>query len=111
LVPIGSDANNETFSMRVWGWSHDSNDVWWPTLIVEVAVTLGNIDAGDHGTNYFMADTITRTYGDSGTRIISAANDLSAWICADHLGAELIEVDFDSTGAAAMNVLMRRIQQ
>jgi len=109
LLPIGSDAANEAFSMRVWAWTPDSGGVYWPTLLIEVAVTLGDIDAGDHATNYKMADTITRTYGDASARIISDGNDLPAWIVLDTVGAHYIEFDFDKDTAAAMNVIQRGI--
>lgn len=109
VIPIGTDAADEAFSMRVWSWTLDNNGVYWPTLLIEVSVTLGNIDASAHGTDYYQADTITRTYGDSSSRIISAANDLPAWLVVDPLGAHYLEFDFDKNTAAAMNAIVRRI--
>ena len=114
--PYGTDANNETFDMRVWGWSRNVNDssstpTWEPFLIIEVNVILGNISttARESATTY-DADTITAERGDTETvRIVSPGDDLSAYFIADITGCELIEFDFDMTGTAGANALYRFI--
>lgn len=119
LIPIGTDANNETFDMQVWGWkrgvssSGDDQAEWTPILLLQLAVTLGNIDASAvYGTNSFMADTLTVTHGqdDAGSDLvapISTAADFPA-SCRLHLrGCELVEFEFSNNGktAATMNCL------
>ena len=113
VKPYGTDANNETFDMRVWGWSlNRSQSIWEPILIIEANVTLGNISVARPagGTTYYDADTIVEAKGDTDTvRTVSPANDLSAYMVIDPIGSQMLEFTFDLTGAAAANALYRTV--
>lgn len=104
LAPFGTNANNGAFNMRLWGWIKvDTSDLWIPYKLLELAVTLGNIDASEIGTDHFMADTISITNGDSDAPLINPADDTGATILVHHRGAQYMEFDFDLTTAAAAN--------
>lgn len=118
IHPYGSDANNEDFAMRVFGWSdtQDSSvdDIWIPSLICELNVTLGNIAATDLGTNMFLPDTITLEKGSSDlVKVTSPTGDLPAYVFMDISGHKLLEFDFDldavGSAAASANVLLRGV--
>ena len=113
---FGTDANNESFSARVWGIELGNSLVgstqtksWEPTLLAQLLVTFGNL-AGVAGTQIaaadFEADTIALTYGASQDIVInSPANDLrNAWARIDMLGFPQIAIEMDdavNSGAAA----------
>jgi len=108
VIPLGTDAADETFSFRIWRWTKTGDDVWVPSLLFEGAVTLGSIDATALGAGLFQADTVSETLGDTANvRTVSPANDVGAYVVADLLGARKIEFDFKKTTAAAMNLLYR----
>lgn len=121
---FGTDANNESFSARVWGITRGTGTVvttetrsWEVILLAEFLVTLGNL-AGVAGTQIvaadFEADTIVRTYGATeDVAVSSPTNDVrGAWARLDHLAFPLLGVEFDdavNSGAAAAscNALFR----
>ncbi len=109
VVPYGTDAANETFAMRIWGWTQDESDsIWIPRLLSGVACTLGNVSYAAKGTNHFLCDTVTSVVDGAGHTLRSPTSDLaSAQIEVPTQGVRKIELDFDSTGAAAMNALYR----
>lgn len=119
VQPYGTNAANENFHMRVWGWAKGSSldstlkDSWIPILLGEFVVTLGSIDASDPlGSTMFLADTITESSGDTAAiETVSPTNDLPAWFVLDTRGCELIEFDFDldagGNAAASANCLWR----
>lgn len=112
INPYGTDANDETFSLRLWGWSktQDSTPLYIPTLITELAVTLGNISAAAIGANHFMADTITVTDGAAegpGRSVISPEGDVGASALIHLLGCRYIEFAFMLGTGAAMNAYWR----
>jgi hypothetical protein len=109
VVPYGTDANNETLDMRLWGWNKttDATPVWVPQLLFQIAVTLGNIDAAALEASALLADTITITYGPDELTEISPANDVSAQLLTHVRGCELLEFDFDIGTGAAANCLWR----
>ena len=44
VLPFGTDANDETMKMRVWGWDeYPGGRGYFPILLAELDVTLGNI--------------------------------------------------------------------
>jgi hypothetical protein len=110
--PWGTNANNETFDLRLWGWTKDSSATgqWEPSLILELNVTLGNI-AASKGSLSFDADTIVLAKGDASSKIVSPANDLPGSVTVDVVGYHLLEFDFDSTGSATSSVLYRFLSQ
>jgi hypothetical protein len=116
IQPWGTNGNNDTFSMRLWGWnqvesSGTDHEAWIPFLLAELTVVLGNV-AGI-GTDEFLADTIAVTDG-SGEEYFrnlhSPESDTPASIILHLKGAELIEFDFDLAGGqegVAMNAYWR----
>lgn len=121
LMPFGTDANNETFALRLWGWSKlhspgiTGHDYWVPFIIADLAIVLGNI-AGI-GSGEFLADTltITKASGEDWFRnTVATENDTPANIILHLRGARKIEFDFDLAGAlegAAMNCYWRVLDQ
>lgn len=126
--PYGTDTDNETFSLRVWGWNvYDTKAsfgntlgtrtgglIYIPTLLVQVACTLctATVDTLLE-TGGLWADTITRTYGDSGINIISPATDglanVPASFMLDVRGSQWVTLDFaiNSGSAVTMNALWK----
>ncbi len=121
LQPFGKDGNNDTFDMRLWGWSRvvDSTlavpaTVWIPKLLAELNVVLGNIALTGIGTGNFQSDTLTIVDGDSASPVISPASDTGASILIHMRGCELIEFDWDLAGAqegVSMNSLFKFMDQ
>jgi hypothetical protein len=121
LLPFGKDGNNDTFDMRLWGWSRwvDSTltypaTVWIPKLLMELNVVLGNITLTGIGTGNYQSDTLTIADGDSTSPIISPASDTGASILVHMRGCELIEFDWDLAGAqesVSMNCLFKFMDQ
>ena len=109
LIPVGTDAADETFDMRLWGWTFEpGNGMYWPRLLVELNCTLGTADLpAALATNGLLCDTISLAAGDSDASLNSPANDTIANALVDIRGCDLVEIDFDSTGAASMNVHYR----
>lgn len=116
VVQPTADANNATASLRVWGWSqcpHASDGFVWlkPVLLVQVAYTAGNILSAISG--QYIADTITRTAGDSTLRLYSpttdSLNDIPGQFAVDLLGSRYVYFDFaiNSGSAASMNGFYR----
>src|SRR5512139_3726977 len=98
---FGTDANNENFNARVWGWSQErTTGSWEAVLLAQFAVTLGNIQ-GTTGcaitADDFEADTIVLTYGASADSAInSPANDVrGAYARVDYQGSSKVQVEFD----------------
>ena len=108
LIFFGTDAANETFDVRVWGWSSVEDSLWVPFLLADVTCTLGSTQgvAGEAITDSdFIVDTITGNSGDAGREIISPTGDLVASLHVENRGANRLEVEFDMTGAADANAL------
>jgi hypothetical protein len=122
IVPYGTDTNNQTFSVRVWGWNRMgliTTPLWVPTLLVELVGTLSNaIDCTALATGAYGCDTITATYGATdektlGVSLISPTTDIGQASALVHLrGAEYIEFAFKSgASAVSMNALWRCMDQ
>jgi hypothetical protein len=110
IQPFGTNADNETGNLRVWGWTKVLGETLWiPQLLVELAFTLGNIAEGTAST--FIADTITKTYGGDDADIISPANDLSGSAVINLRGCQIIEFDFDNGTNDANNAYWRTIDR
>lgn len=114
LIPYGIGSDTQTFSMRLWGWSqtNDSPKVWIPQLLVELActITTGTDFAGLVASNYGV-DAITVAAGDAETALVSPANNMQGSALVHLRGCELIEFDFDMTGATSGNCLWRAMDQ
>lgn len=122
IVPYGTDTNNQTFSLRVWGWNRASlitTPLWVPTLLVELVGTLSNaIDYTALTAGAYGCDTITATYGATdektlGVSLISPTTDIGQASALVHLrGAEYIEFAFKTGGSAvSMNAHWRCVDQ
>lgn len=109
LVPYGSDANNETINMRLYGWTrtNDATPVWVPQLLLDLAMTLGNISATALEAGCFMVDTITLTSAPDEATEISPTNELPGNILTHIRGCELLEIEFDVGTGAGANCLWR----
>lgn len=118
LVPYGVGADTTTFALRLWGWNRlappgtaDADLIWIPQLILELAVTLSTPTATPIGASNVFADTIAVTDGPEaagGWRdLISPASDTPASILIHTRGCEILEFDFDMTGATSGNCLWR----
>lgn len=121
---FGDDANNKSFSARVFGIEQGISTVgttktisWEATLLAQYLITFGNIN-GATGTmvdaGSFEADTIVLTYGVTNDNAIqSNANDVhGAMVRLDHQGFPILAVEFDETvnsgsAATACNGLYR----
>ena len=110
LMPYGTNAANEVFAMRVWGWGYDRTDkLWIPFLLNETTCTLGNIVASK-GANTFLCDTliVVSAQGDTGnTTFISPVGDVPGSIIMPTNGARKLEFLFKKSTAAAANCLYR----
>lgn len=116
LIPFGTDADNETFDMRIIGWRKaslsGSADIWLPIPLLQVSCTLSDdmlgVAAAALLNTEFLADTITAAvafteYAGISYQLSSPANDTPAHILLDCKGCKKIEVLFDLTGAAGAN--------
>lgn len=123
LIPFGTDGANDTFDMRVWGFSQTvaadlvtDTPLYVPQLLLDVSVVLGAATFSDHAANTLLADTLTVNDGgaDNGPwqRIIDAQEDLVASVLIHTRGCRYIKFDWDLVGAqeaASMNCLLRPI--
>lgn len=107
VFPFGTDAANETFDFRIWGWNASEDGVYIPTLLIDVSAILGDIDAAAIATNTKMADTLTVNDGpaDNGPwrSVVDAQEELVASVTVSTLGCRYISFDWDSTGTASQN--------
>jgi hypothetical protein len=100
IIPFGTNGNNDTFDMRLWGWRKVSGvDLWIPTLLVQLDVILGDIVATAIAADNYLADTITIDAGDESSPLISPENDTPGMASIHLRGCELIEFDWDLAGA------------
>ena len=118
IIPWGTDANNETHNLRLWGWSKvnppgtaAASVLYIPQLLLEIAYTLGNISGTAIEPGAFLADTITITYGDTDAPEISTAADLPGSILCHLRGCQYIEFDFKIGTGAAANCYWRAMNQ
>lgn len=108
LFPYGSDTANQTFGLRLWGWSRTTDDVWVPHLLADLSCTLASIDAAALTAGNLMADTIAVTTGGAvaggdGSDVISPTGDVPASLLVALRGCELIEFDADTGTPTAVN--------
>ena len=114
LIPFCTDGDNDTFSMRLYGWTKVyATALWIPRVIADLAVVVGNISGTAIAANTVMADTITVTKGPPAGAfqdLINTANDTPASIILHTRGCDIIEFDFDLAGAqegVSMNAYWR----
>jgi len=112
LIPYGTNADNETHNLRLWIWSKVvGEELWIPELLLQLAVTLGNIDGSVIGTGVLMADTIAITYGDTAAPSTTNAADLTASILCHLRGCRYIQFDTDIGTGDALNCFWRTMDQ
>jgi hypothetical protein len=108
ICPYGTDSDNDTFTFRLWGWTHAPTlGYYYPIKLLEAAVTLGS-QAAAFAASTFLADTITVTHGNFTS--VSPADNTSAYLIGKLYGVQAIEFDWDLSGgqeAAAMNAVFR----
>jgi hypothetical protein len=104
LIPFGTNGNDDTFDMRLWGWKqviksagNDDDAVWVPFMLADLSIVLGNIAATAIGADHLMADTITVNEGT--VEEISTADDTVASILVHLRGASKFQFSFDLAGA------------
>lgn len=118
VYPFGVGNENDTGSLRIWGWNRRGNDqpgqiLWLPTVLVEINYTLsafvGVAGSPISNTNRF-ADTITlaATTGEpttaaatsprGTTEVYSPANDTPAYIEMRVPGCEILDFDWKQGG-------------
>lgn len=124
LIPFGTDGDNDTFDMRVYGFSPTvptdlviDNAIYIPQLLLDLSVVLSAITFSQHAASTFLADTLTVNDGaaDNGPwqSIISPAEDLVASIIIHTRGCRYIKFDWDLAGgqeAVSMNCMWRPLE-
>lgn len=109
-------SDNDTFDMRVIGWSRvkgtgGTNDLWYPVILCQVACTCGAI-TGVAGSAVTATERFCDTIGDPtignknvDVSVVSPTTDFSpAHIVVDMKGCEIAEIIFDNgTDAAGSN--------
>lgn len=120
LMPFGTDAADETFSIRLVGWKKLTGGdgvtpLWVPTHLGDVNVTLGSsvgVAGGIVTDSQYFADTLALASGGwADIKLIQTAGNLPAAIIVPSKGFEYIQALFDSTGAASMNLLWGAIPE
>lgn len=110
ITPFGTDDADETFAMRVIGWAKQTTgwfgiNLWEGNMILGATRGVASTDPVDG--DQWLVDTITQTDGVDQT--VENSILLGSLLHVDHLGFPWITIDFDSTGAATMNALVRSI--
>lgn len=114
VIPFGTDAENETFDMRVFGYDSSGTSVglWVPLLLCDVTCTLGaaaGVGSGLVTDSELFADTITVNTGNEDVDVwaVSNAEDMVAHFVVDLKGCRKVAWAFDMTGAASGNALYK----
>jgi len=118
LLPYGKDTNNDTFDMRLWGWTAtaEATPLYIPQLLLDLSLVLGNIDASAIAASTFLVDTITVNKGAAAAPfrdLLTTATDTAASLIVHTRGVRFIEFDFDLAGASegtAMNCYWRPLE-
>jgi hypothetical protein len=116
FVPYAVAASNNTFSVRVIGWTRygDTSTTWlWiPVTLCEIACTAGTspgVAAMNIDNTHLFADTVTLTTGDAASTLLSSpADNTIASVMTDLRGAAKLEFSFTTGGSAtSCNALYR----
>lgn len=122
LCFFGTDAANETFDLKIVGWSRlqaaiagskNLNTEYIPTALAHLTVTLGATTGAaggntPNGTSDLYADLIAEAssgYSTSAVNYVSTDDGVPALVEVSHGGCEWIGLYFDMTGAASANAL------
>lgn len=117
---VGTSADNQTYSGRVWGWDFTSRDLstpstgqqWTAFPICDIAVTLSakvGISGGLWTASYYYADTISVSNDRNGitaSRVLALAggDDSPALLVVDALGFQFIEFELTRSGGTAASI-------
>lgn len=109
LMPYGTDGENETFDMRVYGWTQ-INSLWIPARVFSVtctlaALTLDGVAGEVVDDDDIFCDTIASLVGDSDVKLVSNGDSDVSYLIFDHGGFRKLEIDFDRVTAASCNAL------
>ncbi len=113
VLPFGTGSDNDTFDVRIIGWSLIES-LWVPVILCQFSATLsafvGVAAAAVINTERF-ADTISDPatgFGEAGVTCQpqSPANDTPGFMLLDTVGCTVFRVDIDRTGATAGNALV-----
>lgn len=116
LIPYGTNGDNDTFDMRVYGYNRieGATPIYVPILLLDVSLILCAITATDIAADTFLVDSVTLNDGFASSpqwlHIQNHAEDLAAGIVLHTLGCQYLKWDFDLVGAqeaASMNCLVR----
>lgn len=110
VVPFGVGADNTTFDVRVLAWTEDLG-FWLPTIIAQFSCTLSafvGVAGATVDETHRFADTLSTPATNLGPECVtfSPQNDTPGWYLIHAAGAQLIEVQFDMTGATSGNALV-----
>lgn len=111
LVPWGTDADDETFDMRIFGIKPtlDATPVWVPQLLITVSCTLCSVTCTPFVANAFLVDTIVVNKGPADSSefrsLINTADNTPGSIILNTRGCRFIKFEIDLTGAAGGNCL------
>ena len=118
IQPFGVGTDTTTFVIRVIGWSRTidstpTTEVWVPTHLADLTCTLSvpTANALTNGVSNVFCDTIAETKGGDDVYSISPAIDTPASVKLGLRGSELIQFDFDMTGATSGNALWRLLDE
>jgi hypothetical protein len=115
VIPYGTDANNETLDLAIYGWefvpggSGTADDLYVPTFLGEwggtMSSTLNGVSGGVLSDTEYFCDTLTETAVPySLTEIIGGLSTADAYICrviVDTIGFRWLDVRGDRGGSAA----------
>ena len=116
IVFFGAGSDDQTFDARLIGWNStntgSSTSLWVPTPLAGFSCTLSTavgIASRDAVATDRFADTISgATYNPSGgVEIVSPTGDIIAHVVVDIKGSEIVQLDFDMTGATNGNAFYR----
>ena len=117
LVPFGAGSDDQTFDMRVYGYTETvpadlvtDTKLYIPQLLLDISCTMCARTFSDHAASTFLVDTITVNDGaaDNGWRsLIDCQENMAASVVIHSRGCRFLRFDFDMTGATSGNCLWR----
>ena len=125
LIPFGTAADNNTFDMRLYGYSAtlpttglvSEAAIYIPQLLIDISVVMSAVTFSDWAASTFLVDAITVNKGAADNAdwrsVISPANNSVASLIVNTRGCRYIKFDWDLAGAseaASMNCLWRPIE-
>ena len=117
VMPYVLGANNDTFSVRVNGWSKSAGGLWVPAILAEYDCVGGadanclGVTGGDVGATERFADTLTivANMGTNaeGTFKVSPQNDTPAHFIVNVRGFTKVQLQFKKGSGTSANALLR----